>query len=450
MASLERRNGSWRVIFCYKRERRYFTIGEVSAAEAAVYKVSTEELLRLINRKLLSIPAGCTIEDFMFHQGKPPQDIAVAVERKELTLGELREAYFRSQEMKLEQTTLDGIRLHFDHLERILGGKSLVSLTTRADLQRYVNKRAGEWIDPEVYRRQRRAKRALAKPKRKYVRKNGPQPQPEPPERPKRHPSAATIKKEIISLRTAWNWARRQLDLAEEFPGGGLDYAKIEEALPFMTWEEAERRIAAGDDPERIWECVYLRPAEIAEMLEWVRARPVSPWVYPMFVFAAHTGARRSEMVRALASDVANGVMIIREKKRDKRKLTTRSVPLTPFLKEVLAGWIQKRGRGKTLFCKMNGKEITPREAHNYFQRGLRVSKWSVLKGWHVLRHSFISAMASRGIDQRIIDDFVGHSTEEQRRRYRHLFPDVKQQAMNLVFAPAAIPPADNAATPRG
>jgi integrase len=53
-----------------------------------------------------------------------------------------------------------------------------------------------------------------------------------------------------------------------------------------------------------------------------------------------------------------------------------------------------------------------------------------VLKGWHVFRHSFISALASKGVDQRIIDDLVGHSTKEQRRRYRHLFPDVKQQAL--------------------
>jgi hypothetical protein len=28
----------------------------------------------------------------------------------------------------------------------------------------------------------------------------------------------------------------------------------------------------------------------------------------------------------------------------------------------------------------------------------------------------------------------VGHQTEEQRRRYRHLYPDVKQQAMADVF----------------
>jgi hypothetical protein len=30
------------------------------------------------------------------------------------------------------------------------------------------------------------------------------------------------------------------------------------------------------------------------------------------------------------------------------------------------------------------------------------------LKGWHVFRHSFISALASKGVDQRIIEDLVG------------------------------------------
>jgi hypothetical protein len=28
----------------------------------------------------------------------------------------------------------------------------------------------------------------------------------------------------------------------------------------------------------------------------------------------------------------------------------------------------------------------------------------------------------------------MGHQTDEMRRRYRHLFPDHQQQAMNLVF----------------
>ncbi len=435
MAALQNRKGSWRVIFWYEGQQHAFTIGEVSAADAAVHKASTEELLRLLKRNLIDVPSGCSIEDFLFHRGKPPEHVATdAAGRKELTLADLRDAYFRSQEKKLEQTTLDGIRLHFDHLARILGAKVLIPPTQRSDLQRYVDKRSEEWIDPNVYRKARRAKRATARPKRHY--KNPRPPKVEEPDKPKRHPSAATIKKEVISMRTAWNWARRHLGLAEEFPGTGLDYAKIAESLPFMTWEEADRRIAAGDDPEQVWDCLYLRPGEIAELLEWVKARPISPWVYPIFCFAAHTGARRSEIVRALPSDVdlANGVVTIREKKRDKRKTTTRRVPLTPFLKEVLTDWLSRRGKGKTLFCKDDGKEITPREAMNYFDRALRVGRWNVLRGLHVFRHSFISAMASKGIDQRIIGSFVGHCTEEQRRRYAHLYPDVQQEAMREVF----------------
>jgi integrase len=203
-----------------------------------------------------------------------------------------------------------------------------------------------------------------------------------------------------------------------------------------MSWEEAEARIAAGDDPERVWDCVYLRPAEISELLDWVKTRPVSSRVYPMLVFAAHTGARRSEIVRALPSDVdlKECVITIRERKRDQRKYTTRRVPMTPVLKEGLAKWMLRREKGAMLFCKDDGRAITPREAFNYFQRALRTSKWKVLRGFHVFRHSYISALASRGVDQRIIDDLVGHCTEQQRRRYRHLYPDVKREAVQSVF----------------
>jgi integrase len=431
MAGLQCRNGSWRIIFWYQGKQYSFWVGEVAEHEAKAVSAKVDYWLMRLKQHLVHL-GGSDIVTFIQHDGNPPGNAPLP--KQELKLGELREVYFRSQEKKLEQTTLDGITLHFSHLLRILGKNKLVPAMTHADLQKYVDKRAAEWIDPNRYRRKRREKQASAPPKRKF--KKPRPPKVEKPDRPLRHPSAATIKKEIISLRTAWNWARRHLGLVEEFPGGGLDYAKTEEGLPFMTWEEAEARIAAGDDPEQIWDCVYLRKGEVAELLLWVKERPVSPWVYPMFCFAAYTGARRSEIVRALPSDVdlAGGVVTIREKKRDKRKLTTRRVPLAPFLMEVLAGWMRERAPGRTLFCKTDGKEITPREAHNYFQRALRISKWGVLKGWHVFRHSFISALASKGVDQRVIDDLAGHSTEEQRRRYRHLYPDVKQKAIEDVF----------------
>ena len=436
MAAIESRNGSTRVVFRHNGRRHAFTIGDADAQTAETYRSSTDELLRLLKRNFVSIPAGTSIEDFMYHRGKPPAKPTAADGTAEpsLTLDELREAYCRSQQKKLEETTMIGIRLHFRHLVRIVGAGIRLPELKRADLQRYVDKRSQEWIDPNVYRRKRREKLANHKPKRNF--KKPRPPKVEPPDKPKRHPSAATIKKEIMTFRTAWNWARRQLDLVPEFPGSGLDYAKIADLLPFMTWDEAERRIAAGDHPEKVWNCVYLRPQEIAELLAWVKSRPVSPCVYPILCFAAHTGARRSEIVRVLASDVdlASGGITIREKKRDKTKMTIRRVPLTPFLADVLADWMQQRGRGATLFCKDDGRALPPGEVTNYFYRALRIGKWKVLRGLHVFRHSFISAMASKGIDQRIIDSFVGHCTDEQRRRYAHLWPSVQQEALARVF----------------
>jgi integrase len=65
----------------------------------------------------------------------------------------------------------------------------------------------------------------------------------------------------------------------------------------------------------------------------------------------------------------------------------------------------------------------------------LQYVKETVLRGWHTLRHSFISACASKGVDQRLIDECSGHSTEEQRKRYRHLFAEVQQNARNTAFS---------------
>jgi len=432
MAGMQCRNGSWRVFFRYMGHQYTLPLGEVRQDEVDAVAAKVDYWLMRLKQQLVTLPPHCDIVTFIQHDGRPPK-LAAAL-NQELTLANLRDSYLEAQERRLEQNTIAGIRLHFNHLVRLVGPQRSMSSLTRPDLQSYVNRRAAEWIDPNVHLKKRLAKLAAQPPKRKYRRKAASPPPPV--EKPLRHPSAATIKKEVVSLRTAWNWARRQLGLQETFPGNGLDYAKTEESLPFMTWEEAERRIAAGDDPAGLWECVYLRTEEVRELLSWIEARPISPWIYPMFCFAVFTGARRSEIVRALPSDVdLNGnVVTIREKKRDKKRLTTRRVPLTSSLKDVLVKWMETRANGSTLFCKGNGASITPHEAHNYFHRSLRRSKWSVLKGWHVFRHSFISALASKSVDQRIIDEMVGHQTDEQRRRYRHLYPDVLLQAIQSVF----------------
>jgi integrase len=56
--------------------------------------------------------------------------------------------------------------------------------------------------------------------------------------------------------------------------------------------------------------------------------------------------------------------------------------------------------------------------------------------GFHTLRHSFASNLAARGVDQRIVDHFMGHQTKEMRMRYQHLFPERREKAiLKLKFA---------------
>jgi integrase len=166
-----------------------------------------------------------------------------------------------------------------------------------------------------------------------------------------------------------------------------------------------------------------------------VQGRKISSWIYQAFVLAAHGGVRRSEIMRASPQDVdlVGGFITIREKKRVKGRRSTRRVPLSKRLVEVLTVTLAERD-GVAFLSGPGAKIMSPQSMHKAFERAVKGGKWKEMRGWHVLRHSFISALASRGVDQRLIDEFVGHQTEDQRRRYRHLYPSTQQEAIQGVF----------------
>ena len=167
-----------------------------------------------------------------------------------------------------------------------------------------------------------------------------------------------------------------------------------------------------------------------------------------MFAFAAHTGARRSEILRCRIADIdsTSETVLLHEKKRAKGKRTMRRVPLSPFLIGVLNDWLAVHPGGQFLFCqpmtvvrskteREGPTPITRNEAHDHFHRTVASSKWAKLRGWHAFRHSFASNSAAAGVDQRMIDEWTGHQTEEMRKRYRHLVPNQQRQAIRSVFA---------------
>jgi hypothetical protein len=88
----------------------------------------------------------------------------------------------------------------------------------------------------------------------------------------------------------------------DHFPNKGLRFPKSQEKPPFQTRDAIERIIARGglDESERkaLWDGLFLGVAEVAEFLAHVRTHSAHPWIYPMVFAAAHTGMRRSELLR--------------------------------------------------------------------------------------------------------------------------------------------------------
>ena len=120
--------------------------------------------------------------------------------------------------------------------------------------------------------------------------------------------------------------------------------------------------------------------------------------------------------------------MLIREKKRKPGERTTRSVPLSPFLTEVMTEWLKRHPGGPWTFChhlhvarsKKHREAVEPltrNEANSHFEHTFIGSKWEKLRGWHVLRHSFASNCAARGVPQYLINEWMGHSTKEMEQR---------------------------------
>src|SRR5262249_19819254 len=136
-----------------------------------------------------------------------------------------------------------------------------------------------------------------------------------------------------------------------------------DERPAFMTWAEIERKptpaMTEAAEAE-LWDCLYLTLPEVQELLAFVRDHAAHAWLYPMFCLAAHTGARRSELLRVLVSDVdlGNSTVLIREKKRSRKRRTTRRVPLTPFLAGVLRDWLAVHPGGPHLFAH---SQVVPR-----------------------------------------------------------------------------------------
>lgn len=344
-----------------------------------------EETLYDLKRGRLTIPEGAEPGEFIVTGGKlASKPMLPSV----LTISGLIDLYKEKLPPgAMEANSLATVELHCDHLRRILKPKTPLSALKKDALQNYLSARVLEsWRGKPI--------------------------------------KARTTKKELATLRAIWNWGVDLGVLTVPYPGKGLKYPKEKERPPFQTWEQIEQQIARGGlnagQQKELWDCLFLNLDEINDCLGFVQAHADEPFIYPMFVFVAHTGARRSEIVRSLVDDFdfETRRVRLREKKKDKDKeITFRSVPISHLLVEVMTDWFAHHPGGPFALAQPDKAPLTKDIASHQFTDTLAGSRWSRIRGFHVFRHSFASNLAASGhVTDRTIDRWMGHQTEEMRK----------------------------------
>lgn len=403
------KSGVFQVRFRFGGKRPFRSLHTTDEEEAKAQKLLIERTISDLQLGRAVVPAGVDPIDFIVSGGVLTQCPGVPGQAK--SLGEVREAYRESKEGVGEKASLNTEMTHCKRLEEYLGEGTLFSTINTEKLGKYV-----KW---------RRTKNGLHGKKVQDV----------------------TIRKELATFYRLVKFAK-----ARDWEVGRIDKSEVKtdnpDELPrFQTRSEIEDQINRGgltdEEQRQLWQCLYLRPAEVLDLLKHVKEHADEPHALPIFAIAALAGVRRSEIIRMEYADVdfRKGLLNIRQKKAYRNKGNSfRYVDIHPKLAKILKDWVRKHPGGRYLFpvTRPAGddrpRHLTQDEATKLFDTVVKGSKWEVLKGYHCLRHSFASICAMKGLRDSTIDAWMGHQTEEMRKRYRHLFPEANKAEMAKLF----------------
>jgi hypothetical protein len=145
MASLEKRNGRFRVVFCYGGKKLAHSLKTSNERTATLAVARLEDNLSRIELGYLPLPEGVDLVSFLLSDGRLPQRPAVvhAEQVRQRTLGELLDKFLANfTPGALEPSTEHCLRIHAGHFKRIFGAKRPLDSIDLAALQDYIETRS--------------------------------------------------------------------------------------------------------------------------------------------------------------------------------------------------------------------------------------------------------------------------------------------------------------------
>jgi len=199
MAWLEQtESGRYHIAFRYGglKFKRALRTSDKRAANARVQRV--HENINLLEAGRLVLPSDGDVASFLLSDGQLNGTIPAKPKRHLRTLGQFSSAFLTFiPEGTLEQSSIKGMETHLCHLRLVMGASFVLRNAERQDVQSYVDERGkasgirGKKLSP------------------------------------------ATIKKELTTLRTMWNWAKDAGHLSGQLPLKGIRYPKSSEKPHF-------------------------------------------------------------------------------------------------------------------------------------------------------------------------------------------------------------------------
>jgi|SRR5579871_209584 len=179
----------------------------------------------------------------------------------------------------------------------------------------------------------------------------------------------------------------------------------VEPKFDFLALEEAERLVACAEG-------------------EW----------RTMIAVALKTGLRLGELLALRWDDVNLDRGLLTVRRAASRGIVgtpksgrNRDVELSAGAVRLLQG--HRHSRGELVFCNARGAMWTTSLCRAPMARACRRAGLRLI-GWHVLRHTFASHLAMRGVPLRAIQLLLGHSTIAMTERYAHLSPTLIRKAV--------------------
>ncbi len=166
-----------------------------------------------------------------------------------------------------------------------------------------------------------------------------------------------------------------------------------------------------------------------------------------MMLVAMRTGMRKGELLGLRWEDVdlsagrinvrqnyVNGVFGLPKSGKP------REIPMGDDVIEALRA--HRHERGSLVFCDVAGNVLTTARLSWPLKRALKRAGLREI-GWHVLRHTFASHLAMRGIPLKVIQELLGHGSIVTTMRYAHLAPHVARDAVRVLdrARPSAVAP---------